>query len=111
MSDGKAGGAKSVAVTALGEEMNLGGDFGVLQGLKVDESVLFVDGIVFGLQKEGWRGSGGGNGLRSDGHLIRPMDQVAWVEDEGEVGAGADCGPEAAVFFDGYLRLEVGVDA
>jgi len=37
MGDREIGGPHAEAVATLGEEMELGGDFGVLEGLEVDE--------------------------------------------------------------------------
>ena len=51
----KIGGAQAVAVATLRIEMEFGGDLCFFERLKVQERVLFVNGIVFGLKKEGRR--------------------------------------------------------
>ena len=48
-------GAEAVAVAAFGEEVQFGWDLRFLEGLKVEEGVLFVDGIVLRLEEEGGR--------------------------------------------------------
>jgi hypothetical protein len=42
-------------VSSFGVDMEFGGDLELLERLKVDEDVFFVDGIVFGLEEEGGR--------------------------------------------------------
>ena len=99
-------------MASFGEEVDLGGNFSVLQGLEVHERVFFVNGIVLRLKDEGRRSGCGGNGFGGDGRLVGPVHEIAGVEDKGEVGSGADAGVEAAVFFYGCgLRCKVGVDA
>ena len=59
--DGEVGGAEAEAVAAKGEEVEFGGDFGVFEGLEVDEGVFYVGGVVvLGLDEEGGRGRGVG---------------------------------------------------
>ena len=53
---GRAGGIEAEAVAAGGEHVELGGDVGVEEGAVVDEGVLAVGVVVFGLDEEGGRG-------------------------------------------------------
>ena len=57
--DGKLGGAEAEGVAALGVEMHLDGDAGVLEGDVVEERVVdAVDMVVFVLEEEGGWGVG-----------------------------------------------------
>ncbi len=61
-------------MAALGVEVEFGRDVCLLQGLEVDEGILFVDRVVFGLKDEAGWGGGVGDGLGSDGLFIGPVD-------------------------------------
>ena len=61
--DWEVGGAEAEAVSAEGVEVEFCGDFGVLEGLIVDEGVFDVGGVVvlgllLGLQEPAGRGPG-----------------------------------------------------
>ena len=58
--DGELGGAEAVAVAALREDVDFGGDFEFFEGAAVDEDVFNVDWIVLGHEEEGGRRGGGG---------------------------------------------------
>ena len=79
------------AVAAGGVVVELGGDVGVHEGAVVDEGVAAVAAIVFGLDEEGGGrelvGGVGGDELGFSGR----DGEVGGVDDDGEVGAGADC--------------------
>ena len=104
MGDGEIGWAQAEAVSALGEEVELGGDLCVLERLKVDERVFYVGGVVvLGLDEEGgWE-------LRCWGerraHFAVGAAEPAGVNDHLEVGAGVDGG------WGNVTALEVGVGA
>jgi len=70
--------------------MKLGRDVGIQEGAVVDEGISAVAAIVFGLDKEG----GGGELVgRVDGvelRVVRRDGEVGGVDDDGEVGAGAE---------------------
>ena len=88
MGDREIGGAETVAVASLGEDVKFGGDFEFFEGAEVDEDVFYVDGIVFGLQEEGgWSGGGWidavGEGVEGGG-----VGEVGGVDEDGEVGFG-----------------------
>jgi hypothetical protein len=87
--DRKIGRAEAVAVASLGKDVKLGRNLCLLQCLEVDQRVLFVDGVVFGLKQEGRRRVRGG--VDAMGELVKgwSVREVAGVDDEGEVGAGA----------------------
>ena len=80
------------AVAAGGVVVEVGGDVGVEEGAVVDEGVAAVAAIVLCLDEEG----GGGELVGSvDGVelLVVGRDgEVGGVDDEGEVGGGADVG-------------------
>ena len=87
MGDGEVGGPHAETVTALSEEVELGGDFCVFEGLEVDERVFNVGGVVvFGHDEEGGRDLWG----RRDGRVDFAVGAVepAGVKDHLEVGAG-----------------------
>src|SRR5260370_18457642 len=85
---GKVRGAQAVAVAALGEKVELGGDLCLLERLKVEERVLFVDRVVFGLEEKGWRGVGGRVDTVRQFVESRSVGEIAGVDDDGEIGAG-----------------------
>src|SRR5260370_6307665 len=87
---GKVHGAQAVAVAALGEKVELGGDLCLLERLKVEERVLFVDRVVFGLEEKGWRGVGGRVDTVRQFVESRSVGEIAGVDDDGEIGAGGD---------------------
>src|SRR6185437_11670259 len=89
MSDRKVGGAEAVAVAALSKDMQLSRDLGLLQCLKVDERVLFVDGVVLGLKQESRRSVRGGVDALCELVEGGCVGEIAGVDDEGEVGASA----------------------
>ena len=102
--DGQIGGAKAEAVTALGEEMEFGGDPGVLERLEVDERIFDVGGVVvLCLQEKGGRGIGGG--LERGRYLASGAAEPAGIDHHLEVGARVDGGGR------NVLALEIGVSA
>ena len=87
--DGEIRGSHAKAVTSLGEEMELGGDFGVFERLEVDEGVFDVGGVVVFCHDEegGWDLRGG-----RDGGIDFAVGAVepAGVDHHLEVRAGVD---------------------
>ena len=88
--DGKIGWTEAVAVTASSEDVEFGWNFGLLEGLEVDEGVFLVDGIVLRLEEEGGRGVGCGIDAVGEFVECRPIGKVAGIDDDGEVGAGVE---------------------
>jgi hypothetical protein len=94
-------------VAAFREYVELGPDLELLEGLEVDEHVLFVDGIVLGLEQEGGWGVGGGiDAARELGEGGR-LGEVGGVDADDEVRPGADGGVGCRL----VKALEVGVIA
>jgi hypothetical protein len=80
------------AVAAGGVVVEVGGDVGVHEGGVIDEGVLAVGAIVLCLDEEG----GGGELVGSVGGVelgvVGGNGEVGGIDDDGEVGAGADVG-------------------
>ena len=89
VSDGEIRRTQAVAVATLGEDVQFCWDLCLLQCLKVEQRVFFVDGIVFGLEQKGGRRVGGGVDTTSKFAEGWRVGEVAGVDDEGEVGTGA----------------------
>lgn len=107
--DGEICRTQAVAVAALGEDVQLGWNLCLLQCLEVDQGVLFVDGIVFGLEQErGWCVRGG---IDAAGQLVERwcIGQIAGIDDEREVGAGTGLvGRLAGAFIVGVIAEDGG---
>ena len=88
--DGEFGRPQAIAVTALGEDVQLGLDLEFFESLEVDEDVLHVDGIVLGLEEKGRRRRGGRIDARIEGVERGTRGEVAGIDDEGESGLGVD---------------------
>jgi hypothetical protein len=104
-------GEDAEAVAAGGKDVELGWDLGVFESAEVDKGVFYVDGIVFGLEKEGRRrvliGSEDGVEL----FAIGLGGEIAGVDDEGEVGASVDGGVDVGCGGSGFDVLVVGMGA
>lgn len=88
MGDGEGGRAEAVAVAACGEDVELGGDLRLFESAEVDDDVLGVDGVVFGLEEKGGRCGGSWLECWVEGIEGWGSGEVAGVDDEGEVGGG-----------------------
>ena len=104
-------GVHAEAVSAAGEVVEFGGDVGIHEGAVVDEGVLAVALVVFGLDEEGWRCElvGGVDGIEGD--LIGGNGEVGGVDDDGEVGAGVDVGVDVGGGGGGFDVVVVGMGA
>ena len=71
-------------------EVEFGWDVPLLERLKVEESVLLVEGIVFGLKKKGWRCVGAGVDASRQIIKSRAVGKIGGVEDDDEVGTCVD---------------------
>ena len=76
-------------MAAVGIDVQLGRNFCVFQREKIDRRVFNVDGIVFGLNDEGWRSRCGGMDFRVGRHVLFGEGEIAGIDDDGEVGAAA----------------------
>jgi len=87
--DGQLSAAEAVAVAALGVDVQLGRDLGVLQGQKVNGSVFDVHRVVFGLKNEGGRSLVGGMDFGIGCEALFGDGEVAGIDDDGEIGPAA----------------------
>ena len=89
---GGVGRVHAEAVAAGGVVVELGGDVGVEKSAVVDEGVAAIAAIVFGLDEEGGGSElvGGVDGVEL--LIVGGDGEVGGVDDDGEVGAGADVG-------------------
>jgi len=79
-------------VSAFGVDVKLSRNLELLERLKVDEDVFFVDGIVFSLEQEGRRSVCTGVDAARDLGEGGSIDQICGVDGDYEVGAGTDGG-------------------
>src|ERR1700753_488452 len=83
---GKLSATQAIAMSALGVDMQLGWDLGVLQGHEVDHRILYVDGIVFRLHQKCGRGLLSGMDIGIGSEVLLCDREVAGINDEREVG-------------------------
>src|SRR5947209_1962201 len=76
-------------MAAISVDVKFGWDFGVFQRDEVDRGVFDVDGIVFGLNDEGWRSLFGRMDFGGGRKVLLRDGEIAGIDDDGEVGAAA----------------------
>ncbi len=88
--DRKRRGTKAVAVASFGVDVKLGRNLELLEGLEVDQDILFVDRIVFGLKQKGGRGVGARIDAARKLSVRGRFDEIAGIDGDDEVGTCAD---------------------
>ncbi len=80
------------AVSASGVVVELGGDVGVHEGGVVDKGVFAVGAVVLCLDEEGGWGELVGSVDGIELSVVGRKAEVGGINDDGEVGAGAEVG-------------------
>jgi hypothetical protein len=87
--NGLVDGTESVSVAAVGKDVHLRGNAGVLEQKEVVDGVFDVDGVVLSLYEEGWRGVGGDVKVGSCFVEVVRLGDVGGIDEHGEIGAAA----------------------
>lgn len=76
-------------MAAFSVDVELGGNLGLLEGEEPGGGVLDVDGVVFGLDKDGGRSAAVGMKVQIVEEAVLGVGEVAGIDDHGEVRAAA----------------------